>query len=83
MPLAPALLSTTTACLVCSVIDWPSARASWSVALPAANGTMKVIGLGRIGLCLRQRGGRERGGHGGGEQRGGGEGRVASSGVSS
>ena len=45
MPLAPALLSTTTACLVCSVIDWPSARASWSVALPAANGTMKVIGL--------------------------------------
>src|SRR3982751_2879860 len=45
MPLAPALLSTTTACLVCSVIDWPSARASWSVALPAANGTTKVIGL--------------------------------------
>ena len=43
--LAPALLSTTTACLVVSVIDWPSARASWSVALPAANGTMKVIGL--------------------------------------
>jgi hypothetical protein len=29
MPLAPALLSTTTACLVCSVTDWPSARASW------------------------------------------------------
>src|SRR4051794_41574362 len=45
MPLAPALLSTTTACLVCSVIDWPSARAGGSVALPAANGTTKVSGL--------------------------------------
>ena len=44
MPLAPALLSTTTACLVSAVIDAPSARASWSVALPAANGTTKVIG---------------------------------------
>ena len=45
MPLAPALLSTTTACLVSLVMDWPMARASWSVALPAANGTTKVMGL--------------------------------------
>ena len=45
MPLAPALLSTTTACLVSWVIALPSARANWSVALPAANGTMKLIGL--------------------------------------
>src|SRR5512147_503200 len=45
MPLAPALLSTTTGCFVCSVIDWPSARASWSVALPAAKGTTKLNGL--------------------------------------
>src|SRR5262245_6585125 len=54
MPLAPALLSTTTACLVASVIDWPSARASWSVALPAANGTMKVTGFsGYLVACAK------------------------------
>ncbi len=45
MPLAPPLFSTTTACLVAVVTAWPSARASWSVALPAANGTTKVMGL--------------------------------------
>src|SRR5689334_10658094 len=45
MPLAPALLSTTTACFVSVVIEAPSARASWSVALPAAKGTTKVIGF--------------------------------------
>ena len=45
MPLAPALLSTTTAIRVCSVIAWPSARANWSVALAAAKGTSSVIGL--------------------------------------
>ena len=45
MPLAPALLSTTTGCLVSVVTDWPRARASWSVALPAANGTTKVMAL--------------------------------------
>src|SRR5438046_6868 len=44
MPLAPALLSTITACFVSAVIEAPRARASWSVALPAANGTMKVTG---------------------------------------
>src|SRR4051794_13783387 len=44
MPLAPALLSTITACFVSAVIEAPSARASWSVALPAANGTMNVTG---------------------------------------
>jgi hypothetical protein len=45
MPLAPALLSTMTACLVSAVIEAPRARASWSVALPAAKGTMKVTGF--------------------------------------
>src|SRR3954447_23658036 len=44
-PFAPARLSITTGCLVCAVISWPSARASWSVALPAANGTTNVIGF--------------------------------------
>jgi hypothetical protein len=48
-PDAPGLSSTTTACLVIRVTSWPSARASWSVALPAAKGTTKVIVLS--GYC--------------------------------
>ena len=48
-PDAPALLSMTTGCFVCAVTSWPSARASWSVALPAANGTTNVIGFS--GYC--------------------------------
>ena len=43
MPLAPGLLSTTTDCFVSFVIACPTARASVSVALPAAKGTTKVI----------------------------------------
>ncbi|MNV94475.1 hypothetical protein D3C71_1892760 [compost metagenome] len=42
MPLAPPLFSTTTGWPVSWVKAWPSARAIWSVALPAANGTTKV-----------------------------------------
>src|SRR6188768_3204498 len=42
-PLAPGLFSITTGCLPCSATDWPIARAIWSVALPAANGTTKEI----------------------------------------
>lgn len=45
MPLAPALLSTITVVFVCSPTDWAKARASWSVALPAAKGTTRVMGL--------------------------------------
>jgi hypothetical protein len=44
-PDAPGLLSTITFCLVILVTSWPSERASWSVALPAANGTTNVNGL--------------------------------------
>ena len=44
-PDAPGLLSTITVCLVMRVTSWPSERASWSVALPAANGTTNVICL--------------------------------------
>src|SRR6478735_8208978 len=44
-PLAPALLSMTTGCLVSAVMPLPSARAIWSVAVPAANGTTKVMAL--------------------------------------
>ena len=44
-PLAPGLSSTTTVCFVASYIAWPTPRASWSVALPAANGTTKVTGF--------------------------------------
>ena len=45
LPPPPGLLSTITVVLVCSPTDWASARASWSVALPAAKGTMKVTGF--------------------------------------
>ena len=66
MPLAPALLSTTTACFVSAVIEAPSARASWSVALPAANGTMKVTGRSGYLTCapagVAAEGGEQRGG---------------------
>src|SRR5690606_22594145 len=45
MALAPGLFSITTDWPVCSATPWPMARPSWSVALPAAKGTMKVMGL--------------------------------------
>src|SRR5688572_7977893 len=44
-PLAPARLSMTTGCPVCSVTPAAIARAYWSVTVPAPKGTMKWIGL--------------------------------------
>src|SRR4029453_7397435 len=44
-PDAPGLLSTITGLPVALPTSWPSERASWSVALPAAKGTTNVICL--------------------------------------
>jgi len=45
MPLTPGLFSTTTGWPMVSDILAAKARPIWSVALPAANGTMALIGL--------------------------------------
>ena len=50
-PEAPGLSSTTTGCLVMRVTSLPSARASWSVALPAANGHHEGDGLSGYSAC--------------------------------
>src|SRR6478752_3405512 len=59
-PLAPALLSITTGCFVSAVMPLPSARAIWSVAVPAANGTTKVMALSGKAWAWPGRGARAR-----------------------
>src|SRR5512134_1711075 len=50
-PCAPALLSTTNGCLSASCSCWPSTRATWSVALPAGNGTTSFTGRDGYGCA--------------------------------
>jgi hypothetical protein len=62
-------------CLLSLVTAWPMARASWSVALPAAKGTTKVMGLSgkpwacaSPGACAERGGGEQQRTGGGGSQ---------------